>query len=60
MLNDYWLLITDYWLQGGNGTGTCQGDSGSSLQYSPKAGLYIQYGIVSFGASTGCGSGNDQ
>ena len=53
-------MNTDYWLQGGNGTGTCQGDSGSSLQYSPKAGLYIQYGIVSFGASTGCGSGNDQ
>ncbi|XP_023339538.1 brachyurin [Eurytemora carolleeae] len=43
--------------QGANGTGTCQGDSGSSLQYSPRDGLYIQYGIVSFGASTGCGSG---
>ena len=43
--------------QGANGTGTCQGDSGSSLQYTTRPGLFIQYGIVSFGASTGCGKG---
>ena len=52
-----WIKFDKYLVQGANGTGTCQGDSGSSLQYSPRDGLYIQYGIVSFGASTGCGSG---
>jgi len=43
---------------GDEGTGTCQGDSGSSLQYNAQNGPWIQYGIVSFGASTGCGTGH--
>ena len=35
-----------------------QGDSGSSLQsYDSSTGRWIQYGVVSFGASTGCGTG---
>ena len=33
-----------------------QGDSGSSLQYEFRQGLWIQEGIVSFGSSTGCGT----
>jgi secreted trypsin-like serine protease len=49
---------TNVCAQGLNGTGTCQGDSGSSLQFTPRDGLFIQYGIVSFGASTGCGTGH--
>jgi len=49
---------TNLCAQGDKGTGTCQGDSGSSLQYLSKNGPYIQYGIVSFGASTGCGTGH--
>ena len=64
---------TNLCAQGKNGTGTCQGDSGSSLQqYSPEhkvtqelrltetyyyPQVWIQYGVVSFGASTGCGTG---
>ena len=40
-----------------NGTGTCQGDSGSSLQYTSPSGVIVQYGVVSFGAATGCGTG---
>jgi len=52
------IRSTNVCAQGPNGTGTCQGDSGSSLQYNPRHGLYIQYGIVSFGASTGCGTGH--
>jgi len=36
------------------GTGTCQGDSGSSLQYTEEIGRWIQVGVVSFGAAIGC------
>ena len=35
-----------------------QGDSGSSLQWEGEEGPWLQYGIVSFGASTGCGTGH--
>jgi len=36
-------------------TGTCQGDSGSSLQYQTNnSERWIQAGVVSFGAATGC------
>jgi len=49
---------TNLCAQGEEGTGTCQGDSGSSLQYFAKDGPWIQYGVVSFGASTGCGTGH--
>lgn len=33
---------------------TLQGDSGSSLQYSVERGRWVQVGVVSFGAATGC------
>merc|ERR1719320_542973 len=49
---------TNLCAQGEEGTGTCQGDSGSSLQYVSENGPWIQYGVVSFGASTGCGTGH--
>jgi len=49
---------TNLCAQGEEGTGTCQGDSGSSLQYLSDNGPWIQYGVVSFGASTGCGTGH--
>jgi len=39
------------------GQGTCQGDSGSALQHQGK-GPWVQEGIVSFGSSTGCGTGH--
>jgi len=52
------IRSTNICAEGNNGTGTCQGDSGSSLQtYNEEAGVWIQYGVVSFGASTGCGTG---
>ena len=52
------IRSTNICAEGNNGTGTCQGDSGSSLQtYSEEHGVWIQYGVVSFGASTGCGTG---
>lgn len=37
-------------------TGTCQGDSGSSLQYPLEndQDRWVQVGVVSFGAATGC------
>ena len=55
----YFFLLSDraFLTQGLEGTGTCQGDSGSSLQYLSENGPWIQYGVVSFGASTGCGTG---
>jgi len=50
---------TNLCAQGQEGTGTCQGDSGSSLQFlDAKEDRWIQFGIVSFGASTGCGTGH--
>lgn len=50
---------TNLCAQGPEGTGTCQGDSGSSLQYhNSQEDRWIQFGIVSFGASTGCGTGH--
>jgi len=42
---------------GMEGQGTCQGDSGSALQHQEK-GPWVQEGIVSFGSSTGCGTGH--
>jgi len=42
---------------GMEGQGTCQGDSGSALQHHEK-GPWVQEGIVSFGSSTGCGTGH--
>ena len=52
------IRSTNICAEGNNGTGTCQGDSGSSLQtHSDEYGVWIQYGVVSFGASTGCGTG---
>ena len=52
------IRSTNICAEGNNGTGTCQGDSGSSLQtHSEEHGVWIQYGVVSFGASTGCGTG---
>ena len=55
----FFFLSSDraFFTQGEEGTGTCQGDSGSSLQYLSENGPWIQYGVVSFGASTGCGTG---
>lgn len=42
---------------GMDGQGTCQGDSGSALQHQER-GPWVQEGIVSFGSSTGCGTGH--
>lgn len=35
-------------------SGTCQGDSGSSLQYAIDTKRWAQVGVVSFGSATGC------